>query len=112
MRGLTFSDIAIGGQGDRFADLLCLNRTAFRHEREVRLLFQDVEFGSSRRGAEGAFKFALDPIAVFEEVVLDPRRTDHDAATLKADLSARASTTLPISRSNLYRSPRFIIPAA
>jgi hypothetical protein len=111
MRGLTFTDIAVGGQGDRFADLLCLKRTAFRHEREVRLLFQDGEFGSSRRGVGGVFKFALDPSAVFEEVVLDPRMKDPDAAALKADLLAGGRTTLPISRSNLYRVPHFVIPA-
>jgi hypothetical protein len=111
MRGLTFTDVAIGGQGDRFADLLCMKRTAFRHEREIRLLFQDIEFpGLPKRGAGGLFRYALDPSAVFEEVVLDPRLKDSDAATLKAEL-VTAGCTLPISRSPLYQSPRFVIPA-
>lgn len=109
MGGLTFADVAIGGQGDRFADLLCIKRTAFRHEHEIRLLFQDVKFpGNPKRGAGGLFKYALDPSAVFEEVVLDPRLKDSDAANLKAEL-VTAGCTLPIGRSGLYQSPHFVI---
>ena len=35
MHGLTFADIAIGGQGDKFANLLCVKGEAFQHENEV-----------------------------------------------------------------------------
>jgi hypothetical protein len=42
MGPLAFDDLVIGGDGYRFADLLCVKRTAFSHEAEVRLLFQDV----------------------------------------------------------------------
>ena len=106
MGKLTFSDIAMGGQGDRFADLLCIKRTAFEHEAEIRLLFQDIE---PRRGSNGVFQFPLDANLVFEDVVLDPRLNDADAAALNPKLE-NAGCTLPISRSPLYESPRFVIP--
>ncbi|MBT0669173.1 DUF2971 domain-containing protein [Novosphingobium profundi] len=106
MSRLTFADVAIGGQGDRFADLLCIKRTAFKHEAEVRLLFQDIEI---KRSSGGVFRYPLDANLVFEEAVLDPRLDDVDLAALKAKLQD-SGCTLPIYRSPLYESPRFVIP--
>ncbi len=105
MARLTFTDVMMGGQGDRFAGLLCIKRTAFRYEAELRLLFQDID---PKRGASGAFQFSLDANSVFEEVVLDPRLNDNDAAALTTQLQS-AGCALPISRSPLYQSPRFVI---
>jgi hypothetical protein len=103
MQGLTLLDVAIGGQGEKFADLLCIKREAFQHEQEVRLLFQDID---PKRGATKVFKYKLDPNAIFEEVVLDPRLKDY--ASVQSRLVS-AGCTLPISRSPLYQSPHFVI---
>lgn len=110
MSRLTFTDIAIGGQGDHFAELLCLKRTAFQHESEIRLLFQDVDL-PSKRGGGGVYKYSLDPNMLFDEVILDPRLSDLDANKLQSDLVG-AGCSLPIRRSDLYQVPRFIIPAS
>lgn len=103
MQGLTFLDVSFGGQGDKFADLLCIKREAFQHEQEVRLLFQDID---PKRGATKVFKYKLDPNAIFEEVVLDPRLKDYAAVQSRL---VSAGCTLPISRSTLYQSPHFVI---
>ncbi len=107
MKTLTFLDVSIGGQGDKFADLLCIKREAFKHEEEVRLLFQDID---PRRGVDKCFKYKLDANTVFEEVMLDPRLKD--AAAIKgveAELQS-VKCTLPIQQSTLYRAPHFVIP--
>lgn len=109
MSGLTFAGMMSGGQGDRFANLLCVKRTAFEHEQEVRLLYHDVtSVGQSKRGNGGLFKFALDPSSLFDEVVLDPRLVDGDAVRIERQLVG-AGCGLPISRSPLYQSPSFRI---
>ncbi len=106
MKKLTFLDVSRGGQGDKFADLLCIKREAFRHEQEVRLLFQDID---PKRGMNKLFKYKLDANVVFEEAVLDPRLKDSDALALKNKLEA-VGCLLPISQSILYRAPHFVIP--
>jgi len=106
MGKLTLSDVTFGGQGEKFADLLCIKREAFAHEQEVRVLFQDID---PKRGAEKVFKYGLDANVVFEEAVLDPRLKDSEAVHLASKLKSDGCK-LPISRSNLYRTPHFIIP--
>jgi hypothetical protein len=107
MSALTFMDIAIGGQGGGFADLLCVKREAFSHESEVRILFQDLE---PRRGLDQTFLYPLDPNALFEEIVLDPRLEDGEVKSLETELRA-AGCGISIRQSDLYKVPEFIIPA-
>jgi len=95
MHDLTFQSIALGGQGEKFAQLLCVKRTAFRHENEMRLLFQDIQ---PNRGVNGLLTFPLDANALFDEVILDPRLKDGDVGTVTADLVA-SGCKLPIRRS-------------
>lgn len=107
MRGLTFFDVAIGGQGDGFARMLCIKRQAFKHEAEVRLMFQDLP--ESRHGLNGIFHHDIDVANSFEEVVLDPRLHDANAQVVESRLNAMGCP-LPVKRSTLYRVPRFVIP--
>jgi hypothetical protein len=106
MQGLTFLKVSTGGQGDGFAKLLCVKREAFVHEAEIRLLFQDVP--QARAGAMGLFRHAVNVAATFEEVVMDPRLTDANAAVVEGRLRA-AGCPLPTRRSDLYRAPSFVI---
>jgi hypothetical protein len=106
MNTLTFRDVSLGGQGEKFADLLCIKREAFQHEHEVRLLFQDMD---PKRGAEKLFKYRLDANVILEEAVLDPRLKNGDATALESKLRS-AGCTLPIRHSLLYRAPHFVIP--
>lgn len=109
MGKLTFSNISAGGQGDKFAGLLCVKRDTFEHEQEVRLLFQDVALSAGKRGRDSLFEYALDSHALFDEVVLDPRLKDLDFVNIKDDLKV-AGCRIPISKSMLYDVPRFVIP--
>jgi hypothetical protein len=106
MGKISFQDIQFGGQATGFAKLLCVKREAFRHENEVRLLFQDTP---PNRGVAGVVEFPLDVNKVCDEVVLDPRLTDADAAAIEGEIKA-AGCRLPISRSPLYRVRKFTIP--
>jgi hypothetical protein len=105
---LTFYDAASGGQGHSFAKLLCIKREAFRHEAEIRILFQDID--DPPQGVNGIFVYPLDANAVFDEIVLDPRLQDAAATELESELRAAGCTT-PIQRSDLYTAPHFVIPA-
>ena len=106
MNILTFYDVAGDGQAHGFAKLLCIKREAFRHEAEVRILFQDID--DPPRGVNGIFLYPLDANAVFDEIVLDPRVQDAAATELETELRA-AGCTIPIQRSDLYTAPHFVI---
>jgi hypothetical protein len=100
------NDISFGGQGTGFAELLCIKREAFEHEKEVRLLFQDLD---PKRGKDEIVEFDLDVNHVFEDVVIDPRLTPNQVKAICAEIKA-AGCSLPISQSTLYRPPNFNIP--
>lgn len=105
VQNLTFQDVTAGGRADGFAELLCIKRTAFEHEREVRILFQDVE--GNFKGRDMVLK-PFDVNALCSEVVLDPRQSDSDAALLKAELQNKGCS-INIRKSDLYRVPKFTI---
>ncbi len=109
MQDLTFSDVTIGGRGDKFANLLCIKREAFSHENEVRLIFQDIDLNKPKHGSNGVFRYKVDPNTLFDEVKLDPRLTDDLALRLEAKLKA-IGCNLPIEKSLLYQTPEFVIP--
>jgi hypothetical protein len=106
MNTLALHDVTGGGQNHGFAKLLCIKREAFQHEAEIRILFQDVK--DEPRAINGIFLYPLDANTVFEEIVLDPRIQDPDAAELESELRA-AGCTIPIRRSDLYTAPHFTI---
>jgi hypothetical protein len=103
MNKVTFQEIAFGGQSTGFAELLCIKREAFQLENEVRLLFQDLD---PKRGTAGVAQFDVN--MVFDEIVIDPRLPNIDAAKIDAEIRA-AGCILPISQSTLYRTPQFKI---
>lgn len=106
MSGVTFQDISFGGTNDKFAELLCMKRTAFAHEAEVRILFNDTE---KKNGATGIFTYPLNANDIFDEVVLDPRLSQVDFLTLQQAI-VRAGCKLPVTQSDLYHTPLFTIP--
>ena len=106
----TLSSFTSGGGSNSFAKMLCIKREAFAHEAEVRLLYHDLAFGEPTqiRGKDGILRYRFDANRVLEEVVIDPRLEERDAADIEASLYS-AGCRLPISQSNLYRVPRFTI---
>lgn len=105
MQEISFWDIATGGQGTGFAKLLCIKREAFRHENEIRVLFQDLD---PRRGHDGVAEFRLNANEVFDQVVIDPRLPEAQAAVLQKEIED-TGCTLPVTQSSLYRAPKFIL---
>ena len=106
MRSVHFyDDVGSGGQATSFAKLLCVKREAFEHEHEVRLLFQDLD---PKRSVRDFTLFDFDVNAVCEQVVLDPRLSEAEAAAFRDDILA-AGCKLPVSQSLLYRMPNFTI---
>src|SRR3954451_12475071 len=106
MSQITFWQIARGGQGDKFAKLLCIKREAFHHENEVRLLYQDVESQMIVNSGAASFKFEVN--SILDEIVLDPRLDSTEVKLMETELK-NAGCTVPIAQSTLYRVPKFEI---
>ena len=95
----SFTNISMGGQSDNFAELLCIKRNEFKHESEIRILINDVD---NSHGSNGCYKIPFDPMAVLDDVCIDPRASNNDFTTLKTDIQ-NLGVTLPITQSDLYK---------
>lgn len=102
----TFMSIAGGGQNHGFAELLCIKRTEFAHENEVRILYHDTGEGYKR---EKTFSFDFDPNVLIEEVCLDPRVDQHTVISTEEKLKSMG-LMLTVIKSPLYDFPEVIIP--
>jgi hypothetical protein len=105
MSNITFLDISRGGQGRSIAETFLIKRNAFRHEQEVRLLFNDFD---RDRGRNKIVQFPLDPNKTFDDVLLDPRLPIALFNPLKAGLK-NAGCTISIKQSDLYDPPKIRI---
>lgn len=92
----------------RFAESLLLKRRAFEHESEVRLLY----FGEAKHyGANGLYRYAVDPHAMITQIMADPNRNRADWRTDKADLARMTGFAGEIKRSKIYDPPEWDPPA-
>lgn len=98
MNNTSFWDIALGGQNDGFAKLLCMKRNEFNHENEVRLLIHD----NNKHGKDGCFEVDIEYQNIFDEICLDPRLEDSEFANLKTEIEPLAGS-IPITQSGLYK---------
>ena len=98
MSNTSFWDIAVGGQNDGFAKLLCTKRKEFMHENEVRLLVHD----NNNHGKDGCYEVDIDYCDMFEEICLDPRLEDSEFQNLKTEIE-KYSGSIPITQSELYK---------
>lgn len=78
-----------------------MKRLEFEHEREVRLLFRDID---DKWSAERLFQRNADPNEVYFEATFDPRMTDDEYERQRVALKA-AGFLGDITRSELYRGP-------
>ena len=99
--GRTF---AFDGNGAKQCETLLLKRTAFRHESEVRLLYQ---LPRTDEAADDIFRYPLDPFSVFDEVLLDPRLGESASQSNESQLR-RLGFTCEIRQSTLYRIRRLV----
>ena len=99
---------ANGLDATAFAKTLLVKRPAFRHEREVRLLYFEKE--NDRRG-NNLFRYSIEPTELVDQVMIDPRLAKNDAAALKSEIKRRTGFGGQIKRSLLYAPPEgFIFP--
>lgn len=90
-------DAFSGGLGH--AQSLLIKRPSFDHEREIRLIF--VEHREDHDKAS-VLPIRIDPNALFEEIILDPRLHADDVLERSAELKALGYTG-PVNKSDLYQ---------
>ncbi|HEY1205715.1 MAG: DUF2971 domain-containing protein [Bryobacteraceae bacterium] len=83
------------------ARTLLVKRPAFKHEREVQLLFTPHDFHNFTRDL---LPYPVEPNSLIDQVVLDPRMDNPKAAILKRKIRA-AGFAGEIKRSLLYAPP-------
>jgi len=98
MENNSFENIASGGQNDKFARLLCVKRKEFSHEKEIRILVDDLD----KKGKDGLYRISFDYQDILEDVCLDPRLSDDDYSALKNEFE-NMGCKLPITQSELYK---------
>lgn len=91
-----------GKDGREEARTLLLKRKEFEHEGEARLLFYDCQGKIPRYEYER--HFPVNPNAVIDSVVFDPRMPKHRYEYFKLELSM-SGLEAPISHSQLYQPP-------
>jgi hypothetical protein len=106
VQNLTFTDLALGGTNDRFAELLCIKREAFEHENEVRILFNDL---TPPVASNEVLSHPFCCKTLLRGVVLDPRLSDLSVKRRSNQLKKLGLALAPAA-SSLYRVPNFTIP--
>jgi hypothetical protein len=87
------------------ASTLLVKRKAFVHEREVRLLYLEKDDS----GTSDLFPYSVDPHALIEQVMIDPRLRRDKVAELKREIKKRTGFAGPIERSLLYAPPEGMV---
>lgn len=92
-----------GLNAEAVARSLLKKRDAFEHEDEVRLIYFE---GQNSKHAGGVYKYDLNPLAVFDQFMIDPRMSYKDFCTFKDEIVARTGIDeARIKRSLLYKPP-------
>lgn len=98
MRETSFLNIALGGQNDNFAKLLCIKRQEFSHENEVRVLVNDVD----NAGKKGCYRVPFGYAKILHDVCIDPRLEEIDFMNTRDEL-VNMGCSLSITQSELYK---------
>lgn len=85
-----------------FAQTLLVKRPAFKHEREVRLLFFQH---NEHLATDDLYEYAVDPHKFVDQIMIDPRMSEKDASNLKGHIRTQTGFSGPIKRSLLYAPP-------
>ncbi len=88
------------------AKSLLIKRTAFQHEREVRLIYRNL----SQETFEGdRFRYPIDPEELITQIMVAPRRSVAEAEKIKAEIEERTVGRIQIKCSLLYKKPEGLI---
>ena len=83
---------------------LLVKRKAYKFENEVRLIYFDHD---KVRNTQGVYKYELDPLAVFDQVMIDGRVSVKEFFALKEEVVKRTGiSSRRVRRSLLYQQPR------
>lgn len=86
---------------------LLKKRDAFEHEDEVRLIYFE---GQNSKHDGGVYRYELNPHAVFDQFMIDPRMSYKDFCTFRNEIVARTGIDeARIKRSLLYKPPEGFI---
>lgn len=85
-----------------YAQTLLVKRPAFKHEREVRLLYFCSDPGQI---SKDIYSYPVDPHALVDQIMIDPRLKEDAANFLRDQIRAKTRFTGPIKRSLLYAMP-------
>lgn len=94
------------------AKSLFLKRTAFEHEKEVRLLYVDTSISASTAAVanNGLLKLDIDPLSLIRGIQFDPRLSDDIFQSMRSTLRSILGTKkIRITKSTLYKDPQQII---
>lgn len=80
---------------------LLVKRLAFRHEREIRLLYFDLE--KNLKG--NFFSFNVDPHELVDQIMIGPWSTYKEFKSIKREILDKTRFCGPIKRSLLYSAP-------
>jgi hypothetical protein len=87
---------------ERIARSLLMKRNAFRHEAEVRLVYRMT---SGKPAEDGLFAYPVDPHALIDQVMIDPRFQPAEASKLKRRIKDRTGYRGELLSSLLFTRP-------
>jgi hypothetical protein len=82
---------------------LLVKRRAFRHEREIRLIYCERE---RVKHTDGLYRYAIDPHTLIEQIMVDPRLPKPKADQLKSEIRDQTGFQGELKRSFLYAPPK------
>ena len=90
------------------AQSLLVKRKAFKHEKEVRIIYFE---GEPTKHENGVYKYPLNPLTVFDQIMIDPRMPYANFVQFKKEIIKETGfSTKRIKGSLLYKPPKgFII---
>ncbi len=88
------------------AKSLLIKRTAFQHEREVRLIYRNP---SEETFEDGRFRYSIDPEKLITQIMVAPRRSVAEAEKIKVEIEERTAGRIQIKRSLLYKVPEGLL---
>lgn len=91
--------------GDLLAKTLLVKRPAFKHEKEVRLLY----FNKGNVVKSCVHKYAIDPHELIDQIMIDPRLNHKEVEKTKECIKNKTGFKGRILRSNLYVLPKDLI---
>lgn len=99
----TFDDSGIAMEGI-FRSLL-IKRKAFIHEKEVRVLYQELD---DERFSDELYRYDFNPHDLVSQIMIDPRRSVSEFKVLKDIIHKTTGFNGKIKRSSLYTMPKNI----